>query len=302
MPEIKLVAKLKSMKTRNWVLAALTLVFISLSVWLFAPPDIATDAQLSRSPAALERGAYLVTAGGCISCHRGTQDTDSMSGGLELETEFGTFYAANITPDVETGIGTWQAREFLLALQHGRTPSLSFYYPTFPYRAYAGLSDQDVLDIGSYLMSLPPARNPVAEPEIPIWLARWTVAVWNRLADLSQPSQPSLGDELLDRGAYLARNLGHCGECHTPRNAIGIPDLNREFAGAELGDETVEPTDADALAQWTTNNFDLFLLLGMKPDSEFVGGDMNEVIEHNTSKLTDEDRDAIAAFFTRHNE
>ena len=70
--------------------------------------------------------------------------------------------------------------------------------------------------------------------------------------------------------------------------------------GAELGEEVIEAIDAEALAEWTFNNFDLFLILGMKPDGDFVGGDMNDVIEHNTSRLTDEDRDALAAFFTRH--
>ena len=102
------------------------------------------------------------------------------------------------------------------------------------------------------------------------------------------------------RGAYLARSLGHCGECHTPRIGLGILDYSREYAGAEIGDEVIEAIDGEALEEWTTNNFDIFLLLGLKPEGEFVGGDMNEVIEHNTSKLTDEDRDALAAFFTRH--
>jgi hypothetical protein len=81
---------------------------------------------------------------------------------------------------------------------------------------------------------------------------------------------------------------------------MGIPDFTREYAGAEIGEEAIEAIDAEALEEWTTNNFDIFLLLGLKPEGEFVGGDMNEVIEHNTSKLTDEDRDALAAFFTRH--
>lgn len=81
---------------------------------------------------------------------------------------------------------------------------------------------------------------------------------------------------------------------------MGIPDFTREYAGAEIGEEVIEAIDAEALEEWTTNNFDIFLLLGLKPEGEFVGGDMNEVIEHNTSKLTDEDRDALAAFFTRH--
>ena len=101
-------------------------------------------------------------------------------------------------------------------------------------------------------------------------------------------------------GAYLARNLGHCGECHTPRNGFGIPDWSREFGGSQLGDEIIEAIDSDALARWTAASFDLFLILGMKPEGEFVGGDMNEVIEFNTSRLTDEDREALSAFFTRH--
>ncbi len=270
-----------------------------VAVFFFLPPTVPNDVQLSQSSEAIERGAYLVTAGGCISCHRGENDAELFIGGLALETNFGTFYAPNITPDTETGIGDWQAQDFLLALQHGRTPSGSFYFPAFPYRAYAGLSDQDVLDIGSYLMSLEPVSNSVPEAETPWWLNRWAMAGWNLMADMSQGEAEVFDDELLARGAYLARNLGHCGECHTPRNALGILDSSREYAGAQLGDEVIEAIDAAALEEWTTNNFDLFLFIGLKPDGEFAGGDMNDVIEHNTSKISDEDRDALAAFFTR---
>ncbi len=94
-------------------------------------------------------------------------------------------------------------------------------------------------------------------------------------------------------------NLGHCGECHTPRNTLGIPDLDREFAGAPLGDGEVEAIDAAALAQWTEDDFVLLLSLGLKPDGEFIGGEMEKVVEHNTSKLTKKDQQAIAAFFKR---
>lgn len=272
-----------------------------VSIWLFAPPNISSANQIPDSVEAIERGEYLLIAGGCISCHRGqTEDTsEALSGGLALETDFGTFYAPNITPDIETGIGSWQARDFIAALKHGRTPTGNFYYPAFPYRAYSGMTDEDVLDMAAYLMSLQPLSNVVPEPETPAWLFRRIVAGWNALADISQPELEQFDNELLARGAYLARNLGHCGECHTPRNGLGIPDYNREYAGAEIGEEVIEAIDAEALEEWTTNNFDIFLLLGLKPGGEFVGGDMNEVIEHNTSKLTDEDRDALAAFFTR---
>jgi mono/diheme cytochrome c family protein len=222
------------------------------------------------------------------------------SGGYALESDFGTFYAPNITPDVETGIGNWTGADFLAALKHGRTPEGSFYYPAFPYRSYAGLADEDVLDMAAYIMSLSPVSYQEPEPDLVPWLQRPMVAGWNLLADFSQPEPEVFEDELLARGAYLARNLAHCGECHTPRNGLGIPDWSREFAGAELGEEVIEAIDGEALEEWTFANFDLFLILGMKPEGEFVGGDMNEVIEFNTSNLTDEDRDAMAAFFTRH--
>lgn len=290
------------MKSRLVFVVVIGLLLGYGSFWLFGMPSVDARA-LPQSADAIARGEYLVIAGGCLSCHKGQRSEDdmSLSGGLALTTDFGTFYAPNITPDPATGIGGWSGEDFILALKHGRSPDGGFYYPAFPYRAYSGLTDRDVLAIGAYLQSLEPVSNSVPEPEVPGWLSRWSVAGWNRLADFTQPPYEEFDDEQIARGAYLARHLGHCGECHTPRNALGIPDLTREFAGATLGDEVIEPIDAEHLVDWTFANFDLFLLLGMTPESEFVGGDMNEVIEYNTSKLTDADRDALAAFFTRHN-
>ncbi|MFT7472203.1 MAG: mono/diheme cytochrome c family protein [Kiritimatiellia bacterium] len=288
-------------KAKLFLIAA-ALILISIALLLFLPPSVSSSAQLSDSPEAIERGEYLVIAGGCISCHRGEEDEESFVGGLALETDFGTFFAPNITPDMETGLGNWQAEDFLRALKHGRTPSGSFYYPAFPYRAYAGLSDQDAVDIGSYLMSLEPVSNSVPEAQTPAWLNRWAMAGWNLLADISEVEYAASDDEQVQRGAYLARNLGHCSECHTPRNAVGILDANREFAGATLGEEVIEAIDSVAMEEWTASDVDLFLFLGLKPDGDFAGGDMNDVIEHNTSKISDEDRAALAAFLTRHNE
>ncbi len=286
------------MKSKAILPLSFLVIACAILLWLFLPPSISDSLELSDSAEAIARGEYLVIAGGCLSCHRGEEDAASLSGGYALETDFGTFYAPNITPDTETGIGQWQARDFVAALKHGRTPSGSFYFPAFPYRAYSGLTDQDAVDIGSYLLSLPPVSSQVPDPQTPIWLSRWAVAGWNVLADLSQEQLPQFDDEEVSRGAYLARHLGHCSECHTPRNGIGIPDYSRQYAGAIIGEEVIEPIDAAALEGWSLDNFDLFLLIGMKPDGEFVGGDMNDVIEHNTSKLTDADRSALAAYFT----
>ena len=280
-----------------------------LAYFLLSTPPVDDSAAISSSEEAIARGAYLVNAGGCVSCHLavnedGSTDSALLSGGHALVTDFGTFYAPNITPDVETGIGDWRAQDFLLALQHVRSPEGSFYFPAFPYRSYAGLNDQDVLDIGAYLLSLDPVNNAVPEHETPWWLSRFALVGWNLLADLTGGKEPELISEqedslLIERGAYLARNLGHCGECHTPRNALGISQLAGEFSGAQIGEDKIEAIDRAALEDWDRSSFDLFLLLGMKPDSDFVGGDMSDVIEHNTSRLTDADRLALAAFFTR---
>jgi len=275
---------------------------LAFGYWLLSGPAV-NEQKIPESAEAIARGEYLVAAGGCISCHAGEQGKAGLSGGLGLVSEFGTFYAPNITPDTATGIGGWSGRDFLLAMKHGRTPSGGFYFPAFPYRAYAGLSDQDTLDIAAFLMTQPAIDKAVPAHETPAWLARWMMAGWNLLADISQRGYPTsaenIEDPLIARGAYLARNLGHCGECHTPRNALGIPDLSRAFAGAPFEDGEIKGMDAAAMQNWGEEDFAFLLLLGMKPDGEFVGGKMEAVIEHNTSQLTKEDREAMAAFFKR---
>lgn len=296
-----------SLRTR--VLTFCVTVSLTIAYFLFTPPSVDSNAVISNDDDAIARGAYLVNAGGCVSCHLAVEGDGStnpaiLSGGHALVTDFGTFYAPNITPDVDTGIGDWLAQDFLRALKHGRSPEGSFYFPAFPYRSYADLNDEDILDIGVYLLSLDPVNNAVPEHETPWWLSRFALVGWNVLADLTDGEEPELiaGQEeslLIQRGAYLARNLGHCGECHTPRNGLGISQLAWEFAGAQIGEDTIEAIDSEALEEWDRNSFDLFLLLGMKPDADFVGGDMSDVIEHNTSRLSDADRLALAAFFTR---
>ena len=274
---------------------ALALVVL---VWLFRLPSV-SSMSLDASEDSIQRGAYLINAGGCISCHEG-QDTEGLSGGMALVSEFGTFYAPNITPDTDTGIGGWEGKDFLLALQHGRGPQGQFYYPAFPYRAYAGMTDQDVLDIGAYLLSADPVSNQVPPHDTPVWLQRWMLAGWNVMADFAGEAAPVLSDDpKVQRGAYLARNLGHCGECHTPRNGLGVPMLDQEFAGATLGESHADAIDAEGLLNWSEDDLAFFLFLGMKADGEYIGGEMESVIEHNTAMLTEEDRQALAAFFKR---
>jgi len=282
----------------KYILGSL-LTILGISTYsLFSQPQV-EELAFSRDADAIERGRYLISAGGCVSCHQDPEVGASLSGGHALSSDFGTFYVPNITPDLETGIGGWTAMEFLLAVKKGRRSDGGFYFPAFPYRAYAGLADQDVLDMGSYLMALEPVSHIVPEHELPGWIFNWMMAGWNFLAALLDPPASAFSDSQLARGAYLARNLGHCGECHTPRNAIGIPKVALEFAGATLGDSHADAIDSAALRGWSLDDFAFFLFLGMKPDEEYVGGEMESVIAHNTSQLTDEDRQAMAAFFKR---
>lgn len=284
---------------RNGIIVALVVIVAGL-LWRWSSPPSISDSPLSDSAEVIEQGRYLAHAGGCISCHLNESgDDDSLSGGHALESPFGAFRVPNITPDAETGIGGWSGEDFILALKHGRAPEGIHYYPAFPYRSYAGISDEEALAIGAWLMSQPAVRNEVPGHDLPGWIGRWQMRFWNFMADVLQQEPDPVGDDpQIERGAYLARNLGHCGECHTPRNALGVPDLSREFAGAELIEgESVPAIDAEALSEWTEDDFALLLFLGMLPDGDYVGGDMGDVVEHNTAELTEEDREALAAFF-----
>ncbi len=280
----------------NLRILTVLLLLGGLAWWVFATPSV-TSAELPTSADALAQGEYLVAAGGCISCHEG--EAGGLSGGLALESDFGIFYAPNITPDEETGIGGWTAEDFLLAMKHGRSPGGGFYYPAFPYKSYAGMTDEDVLAVAAFLLAQPAVSTEVPANELPGWLFRWTIAGWNLLESMANGDFAEIDDPQIARGAYLARHLGHCGECHSPRNGLGIVDQSREFAGGVLDGKNVGAIDAEALGSWSEDAFALFLTLGLKPDGDFVGGKMEPVIEHNTSRLSQEDRAAMVAFFVR---
>src|SRR5246127_1428788 len=108
---------------------------------------------------AIERGEYLVRAGGCFSCHT-APGGERLAGGRALTIPFGTFYSPNITPDPETGIGRWTSADFLRALREGVRPDGTNYFPVFPYPSFTGISDEDALAIKAYLFSLAPVQQP----------------------------------------------------------------------------------------------------------------------------------------------
>jgi mono/diheme cytochrome c family protein len=252
----------------------------------------------------IQRGQYLLHAGGCLSCH--TEDTDDavpLAGGRALESPFGVFYSPNITPDPETGIGKWTDEDFLNAIWDGVGPNGKHYYPAFPYTSYTGMTKSDVLAIKAYLFSLEPFRRENRENELPWYMfTQLAPGAWKLMHFESKRFEPDPErSHEWNRGAYLVRHLGHCGECHTPRNALGKLLADRELSGSAEGpDGKITPditqNSDSGIGDWSTDEIEFFLQLGMEPGGDFVGGKMSEVIDDNTGQLTDADRRAIAVY------
>jgi mono/diheme cytochrome c family protein len=250
------------------------------------------------------RGAYLTAAAGCAACHSDAKRKDQpFAGGAALNTPFGSFYAPNITPDPEHGIGRWSDAQFLTALMQGRTPDGGHYYPAFPYTSYAGLRARDALDIKAYLATLAPVARPSRRHRISFpFNLRFLLGVWKSLFFEPTPfaAEPARG-AAWNRGAYLVRHLGHCGECHTARNLLGVRKAARELAGNPNGPNgkkvpNITPHPTDGLGGWRAGDITYYLKTGFLPDGDFAGGAMVEVIESTTSRLTDADRAAISVY------
>jgi mono/diheme cytochrome c family protein len=272
-------------------------------LWL-AVALLATAGIAAAQENAIQRGRYLVQAGGCSNCHTAEgDDATPMAGGRALESPFGTFYSPNITPDRDTGIGAWTDEEFLNAFWEGVGPDGKYYFPAFPYTSYTGITREDLLAIKAYLFSLEPSRTPNRDHELPWYLdTRLAAAAWQLLKFDAGRFEPDLDrNPEWNRGAYLVRHLGHCGECHTPRDSLGGLRGDREMAGTPAGPEgkpipNITPDRGDGIGAWSGDEITFFLELGMLPDGDFAGGGMAAVIDDNTSQLTAEDRRAIAVY------
>jgi mono/diheme cytochrome c family protein len=252
----------------------------------------------------IKRGEYLVHAGGCIACH--TDDDGHgpyLAGGRALKTLFGTFYPPNITPDPETGIGRWSDDDFVRAFREGVNPEGENLYPVFPYTSYTGVTRGDLLAIKAYLFSLPPVHHPNRPHDLPWYLSfRWLLWGWKWFNFEPGVFKPDPARSAVwNRGAYLVEHLGHCGECHTPRNWMGGLERSRALAGNPDGPEDgrvpdITPDRKTGIGTWSVSDIDYFLQTGMLPDGDFAGGAMSSVIDDNTSYLTAADRKAIAEY------
>jgi mono/diheme cytochrome c family protein len=215
-----------------------------------------------------------------------------------LDTPFGKFYGPNITPDPTHGLGRWSETDFRRALRQGEAPGGAHYYPAFPFPSFTGMTDTDVSDLWAYLRRLPSSNraNRVHELRFPFgW--RFLVVVWKWLFFAPQPFVASAqASAQVNRGAYLVNVLGHCGECHTPRNFLGGLKRDRWLAGGVLPEGRVPNLTPARLKKLNDAQLKEFLRSGATPEGDAPSDTMYEVIRNTTSQLTPEDVSALIAY------
>ncbi len=220
------------------------------------------------------------------------------AGGRRLDTPFGKFYGPNITPHPQHGLGKWSETEFRRALRQGERPDGAHYYPSFPYPSFASMTDPDVRDLWAYLQSLPPANQPNRAHELRFpfgW--RTLVSFWKWLFFAPQPFLANPQASLqVNRGTYLVTALGHCGECHTPRNFLGGWKKERWLAGGKLPEGRVPNLTPTRLKKWNDAQLTEFLRSGATPEGDVPSDTMDEVIRNTTSQLTAADLAAVIAY------
>jgi mono/diheme cytochrome c family protein len=274
-------------------------------------PVPAVTGPLPARTADLANGETMFHIGGCAACHatpkagsRGPKqrpDPLRLGGGLALATPFGTFKAPNISPDTTHGIGSWTEEAFVNAVLRGIGRNGEHLYPAFPYTSYQRMALDDVRDLYAFLKTLPAEARPSEPHQLAFpFNVRRGLGLWKRLYLDGKPFVPDPAKSAeLNRGAYLVEGPGHCGECHSPRDAFGGIVATRRFAGGRDAEgkawvPNITP-HADGLAAWSAGDIAYLLKTGETRSYDSVGSTMAEVVG-GTAKLSDADRAAIAAY------
>ena len=285
------------------VLGAVVVVVAAAVAVLIAPHKLPASSLAAGYQPNLANGRLMFTAGNCSACHTapGQADRTVLAGGLKLASTFGTFVTPNISSDPRYGIGGWSELQFVNAMKRGVGRRGEHLYPAFPYTAYSLMQTSDVRDLYAYLKTLPAVAKPTAPHDLRFpFNLRPAVGFWKLLYfhphDFAAPMRESAA---WDRGAYLAEGPAHCAECHTPRNALGGPNLKLLYAGApnlEAGGRfasNITPSK-DGVGDWSEQDIADFLKTGTdKCFNEPTG--MAAVIA-STSQLSDADLAAIATY------
>ena len=268
--------------------------------WLTIPAVIASNSLPAYTPNPAN-GQTAFNAGGCSSCHAvpGQPDRLKLAGGLAMRSPFGTFYAPNISPDMADGIGRWTEADFVNAVTKGTSPTGAHYFPAFPYTSYQHAKVEDVRDLFAYLKTLASVPGKVRHHDVPFpFNVRRNLGIWKLMFMGGKPFTPDPARSAQwNRGAHLVNSLGHCAECHSPRNLLGGIVTAQRFTGGPdpEGEGWVPNITQKRLGEWSEKDIAYFLETGQTPDGDTAGGSMVRVIR-NTSQLPPDDRAAIAAY------
>ncbi|MFJ4144436.1 c-type cytochrome [Pseudomonas sp. NPDC089734] len=284
---------------------------IALLAWLFSSSlnrtgDASAQMTQAVTPELISKGAYLARAGDCVACHT-SHDGKAFAGGRGIESPIGTIYATNITPDKETGIGSWTYGDFERAVRRGVGHDGSALYPAMPFPSYARVSDEDTEALYAYFMKgVEPVKQANKANDIPWPLSiRWPLAYWRTLfspvpesAAVSLKASTTGNAEQIARGAYLVQGLGHCGSCHTPRALTmqekALDEKGTGYLSGGLLNGWSVPS-IHGIEHWSQDDIVDYLGSGRNSIAS-VAGEMTDVVANSTSHMTNEDLHAMAAY------
>ncbi|HWI26527.1 MAG TPA: cytochrome c [Stellaceae bacterium] len=285
------------------ILGLLILVVLALAgflIWSSRPEIVAINPpeEPQFDPAQIAKGAELAAIGNCALCHT-MPGGAPYAGGRAIPTPFGTVYSSNITPDPATGIGRWSEAAFRRALRDGVARRGTYLYPAFPYDHYTRLSDGDIAALYAFQMTRVPVerRTPRAALPFPLSIRR-LVAFWDLLyLDRSPFRADPKESAAWNRGAYLAAGLGHCGDCHTPRNFLGAEETAKALSGGEAEGWQGFALNAASPAPVPWNAEQLFAYLSHGEDAAHgaAAGPMRPVTQ-DLAQATAQDVRAIAIY------
>jgi mono/diheme cytochrome c family protein len=262
---------------------------------------LCASAQAAADPL-VQRGEYVARAADCMSCH--TAPGGKMyAGGDQLKTIFGSIFGPNITPDVATGIGSWSKQDFVNVLRKGIRKDGSPLYPAMPYADYTKMTDADVDALWAYLRTIP-AVHQYVPPADKTFKFPFNIreGMWAWQAVFFKPERwqptPAKSPEW-NRGNYLVTLLGHCGECHTPKNIAKAQETSYHLTGGQLEGWYAPDISNDPMSginKYSVNDIATFLKSGNLPGNVKVFGPMEETIHDSLRYLTDQDLHAIAFY------
>jgi mono/diheme cytochrome c family protein len=257
------------------------------------PPEL-------KSASLTERGEYLTRAADCVVCHT-AEGGAPFAGGRGFVLPFGTLYSTNITPDAETGIGSYTDTNFLDAVHKGIGPRNTKLYPAMPYASYTYMSDADALAIKAYLFTLKPVHAP-APPNTLVFpfSQRSLMGIWSVLFNPDRRFEPNIERSAeWNRGAYLAEAMGHCGECHTPRNLFFALNNRKKFSGtvqAGWRAYNITPDRTSGVGAWSDAELAHYLSQGHAEGRGTASGPMGEAVDESLSHLKSSDISAMVTY------